>query len=150
MHSILSLFVTVVLFTFHIDCQIQPARSDIDDGPLLGPGSLRFETSVDNDGPSRSKFNLFRTNGNDVDEEVKEMKIQASLPEEDDDPEELEPGTSVKPRFNVFRVLQPEDDPGLVVVSDNPPLASTMTRADPLPAQAVNRVQDACSYPPPK
>ena len=71
---ILSILTTLLCIAQSQSQNLPPSRlrSDlVEDGVLVGPGSLRFSTSVEDSNSLRPRFKLFRSSI-DIDDEVKE------------------------------------------------------------------------------
>ena len=113
-------------------------RSDlVEDGVLVGPGSLRFSTSVEDSNSLRPRFKLFRSSI-DIDDEVKEEETTPDFlsgTEVNQEPavEEEEGVPKSKQKFKLFRFVSDDEDDSPDFLSENLQPAATITRTESLP-----------------
>ena len=109
--------------------QARPGSDLVKDGGLLGPGSFRFSTSVEDSESLRPKFKLFRSSI-DIDDEVEEGKSntdslsrtvnqEPAVEEEEDDDDDNDDDVKSKQSFKLFRFVIDDEDESQDFLSKN-------------------------------
>ena len=132
--------------------QARPGSDLVKDGGLLGPGSFRFSTSVEDSESLRPKFKLFRSSI-DIDDEVevgqtntdslsRTVNQEPALEEEEDDDDDNDDDvTKSKQSFKLFRFVIDDEDESQDFLSENIQPAATMTRTE-SPSIPINLESD--------
>ena len=113
-------------------------RSDlVEDGVLVGPGSLRFSTSVEDSKSLRPRFKLFRSSI-DIDDDVEEEEttpdfLSETVVNQEPAVEDEEDVPKSKQTFKLFRFISDDEDDSPEFLSENLEPAATITRTESLP-----------------